>query len=120
MLDKNIKILIVDDSSFMRSVLKDILVRSGFTHFVEAENGKEAIEKFNVERPGLILLDIVMPEMSGIEVLKQVGRITKVIVISAVGQEAMVEEAKQLGARGYIIKPFDEKAVLDEISKVAS
>lgn len=120
MLDTNIKILIVDDSSFMRNVLRDILVRSGFTHFVEAENGKEAIEKYNIEKPGLVLLDIVMPEMNGMEVLKQIGRITKIIVISAVGQEAMVEEAKQLGARGYIVKPFDEKAVLDEISKVVS
>ena len=119
-MDKNIKILIADDSLFMRSVLKDILSRYGFTHLIEAENGKEALAKYNLEKPNLILLDIVMPEMDGLEVLKKIGKDAKIIVISAVGQEHMVQQAEKSGAHGYILKPFDEKNVLEEIEKTFS
>jgi two-component system, chemotaxis family, chemotaxis protein CheY len=111
------KILIAEDSQFMRGVLKDILSGAGY-ELVEAENGKMALEKYESEKPDLILLDIIMPEVDGIEVLNKIGKEAKVIVISAVGQEKMVKEAKELGARDYIVKPFDNEKVLETIKKV--
>ena len=114
----DIKILICDDSSFMRKVLMDILRKAGFTNFAEAGNGKEAIEMYNSEKPDLVLLDIMMPEASGIEVLQQIGSEATAIVISAIGQDSMIEDAKKNGAKGYIIKPFENDKVLDEIKNV--
>jgi len=111
------KILIADDSKFMRGVLKDIVGSEG-NEAIEAENGKEALEKYDKEKPDLVLLDIIMPEVDGMEVLKKIGKSAKVIVISAVGQEKMVEDAKGLGALDYIVKPFDNKKVLEVIKKV--
>jgi two-component system, chemotaxis family, chemotaxis protein CheY len=109
------KILIAEDSQFMRNVLKDIL--SDYK-IVETSNGKEALEKYQSEKPDLVLLDIIMPEVDGIEVLKSIGKEAKVIVISAVGQEKMVEEAKNLGALDYIIKPFENEKILEKIKEV--
>lgn len=111
------KILIVDDSKFMRNVLLDILSK-GNHDLIEAENGKIALEKYQAEKPDIVLLDIIMPEMDGMEVLKKIGQQAKVIVISAVGQEKMVEEAKSLGALNYIVKPFDNEKVLEVIMAV--
>lgn len=113
------KILIADDSQFMRGILKDIVTSQGY-EFVEAENGKVALEQYEKEKPDLVLLDIIMPEVDGIEVLKKIGNKAKVIVISAVGQDKMVEEAKDLGAVDYIVKPFDDKKVMETIKKVIS
>ena len=110
------KILIADDSLFMRNVLKDIFSKEGH-ELIEAENGKEALEKYNIAKPDLVLLDIIMPEVDGIEVLKKIGATAKVVVISAVGQEKMVEEAKKLGALDYIVKPFDNAQVLEVVKK---
>jgi two-component system, chemotaxis family, chemotaxis protein CheY len=112
------KILIADDSQFMRSVLQDIVVAGGY-EVIEAVNGKEAIEKVEQEKPDLVLLDIIMPETDGIAVLKKIGKTAKVVVISAVGQEKMVDEAKELGALDYIVKPFENKQVLEVIKKVS-
>jgi len=113
------KVLVTDDSAFMRKVLVDILNKNGYTETIEAQDGKEAIEKFNSEKPDLVLLDVIMPEMDGLEVLKQIVPLgAKAIVISAVGQETMMTQAKDFGAKGYIIKPFDESKVLEEIKKV--
>jgi two-component system chemotaxis response regulator CheY len=117
-MDKNIKILIADDSAFMRKVLKDVLEGAGFSQFVECGNGKECVDKYEAEKPGLVLLDIIMPEMSGIEVLKKIGSTATVIIISAIGQNEMMEDAKKSGAKGYIIKPFDRKRVIEEIGRV--
>jgi two-component system, chemotaxis family, chemotaxis protein CheY len=109
------KILISDDSQFMRGVLKDILATDH--DIVEAQNGKEALEKIESDKPDLVLLDIIMPEVDGIEVLKKIGKQEKVVVISAVGQEKMVEEAKGLGALDYIVKPFDSEKVMETVKK---
>ncbi|MDA2921771.1 response regulator [Patescibacteria group bacterium AH-259-L07] len=119
-MDKNIKILIADDSAFMRKVLKDILAGAGFSKFVECGDGKECLAKYEAEKPGLVLLDIIMPVVDGMEVLKKIGTAVKVLVISAVGQDKIIEETKQHGAVGYIVKPFDRKKVIDEITKVLS
>ncbi len=110
------KILIADDSQFMRGILKDIVSSLGH-EFIEAENGKIALEKYDKEKPDLTLLDIIMPEVDGMEVLEKIGRKAKVIVISAVGQEEMIENAKKLGALDYIVKPFDDKKVREVINK---
>ena len=112
------KILIADDSAFMRKVLMDILKEEGFSQFVECASGKECLEKIEVEHPDLTLLDIIMPETDGLEVLKKIGGKMSVIVISAVGQDAMIADAKTNGAKGYLVKPFDRKQVIAEISKV--
>lgn len=117
---KDIKILIADDSAFMRKVLKDTLESAGFSNFVECGDGKECLEKCASEKPGLVLLDIIMPEVDGMEVLKKIGKVVRVIVISAVGQEKIIEEAKELGALGYIVKPFNKKLVVDEMNRVLS
>jgi two-component system, chemotaxis family, chemotaxis protein CheY len=111
------KILIADDSSFMRNVLKDILTPEGH-ELLEAENGQQAQEKISTDKPDLVLLDIIMPEADGLAVLKAAGPSTKVIIISAVGQEKMVEEAKALGALDYIVKPFENEKVLVAVNKV--
>lgn len=117
-MNTDIKIFIVDDSAFMRKILREILEGAGFSQIIECGNGKECIERYDAEKPGLVFLDMIMPEMDGMEVLKKIGSIAKVIVISAVGQEKTLEEAKRLGAQGYIIKPFDHKRVLKETERV--
>jgi two-component system, chemotaxis family, chemotaxis protein CheY len=112
------KILIADDASFMRSVIKDLLAPLGHT-LIEAVNGKEALEKIVAEKPDLVLLDIIMPELDGVGVLQKIRTTVPVIVISAVGQSKMVDEAKRLGARDYIVKPLDvekdKKELLDKV-----
>ena len=117
-MNTQLKILIVDDSEFMRKVLIGILDGAGFKNFVEAENGQEALKHIEAGAPDLVLLDLVMPEMTGQEVLKKIGNTVNVIVVSAVGQESSIAEAKSMGAKGYIVKPFDRKQVIDEITRV--
>jgi two-component system chemotaxis response regulator CheY len=111
------KILIVDDSAFMRKVLRDIFESAGYTNFVEAGNGREALERWKSEKPDFMFLDIIMPEMNGMDVLREIGREAKVIVVSAVGQKEMIEEAKALGALDYVVKPFDRDQVLEKTEK---
>ncbi|MEI7741648.1 MAG: response regulator [bacterium] len=115
---KDAKILIVDDSAFMRSVLKNILTNAGYTNFEEAADGKEGLQKIESVNPELVLLDLIMPEMLGIDVIKQIKNKYKILVISAVGQEKVIEEAKSLGALGYIVKPFDNNKVVEEVAKI--
>jgi two-component system, chemotaxis family, chemotaxis protein CheY len=117
-MDKKNKILIADDSSFMRKILKDILQTEGFIDFIECGNGKECLEKYDSEKPDLVLLDLIMPEVDGLEVLKKIGKDAKVLVISAVGQEKILEEARNFGAKGCIIKPFDNKQVVLEVNRI--
>lgn len=112
------KILMADDSAFMRNVLKNILENNGYKNFIEASDGREALEKIKTEKPDLILLDVIMPNIGGIEVIKEIGKQYKVIIVSAVGQEKIVKEAEDYGAVGYIIKPFDNNQVLAEVNKI--
>lgn len=114
---KNVKILLADDSAFMRNVLKNILQNEGYENFVEAHDGNDALEKISSEKPDLVLLDLIMPEKGGIEILKEVGKFKKVLVISAIGQETVIKEAKDFGALGFIVKPFDNKQVIEEVTK---
>lgn len=117
------KILIADDSLFMRKVLADILSSKPDEYeLLQAHSGKSALELFKKGKPDLILLDIIMPEgeEAGIEVLREVMKINpeaKVVMITAVGQELVIKECKKLGAKDYIIKPFDEKQVVMTVEK---
>ena len=116
-MDTTKKILIVDDSAFMRKVLRDIFESVGFTLFVEATNGKEAIERYQSDKPDFMFLDIIMPDVNGMDVLRAIGRDAKVVVVSAVGQKEMIDEARSLGALDYIVKPFDREQVLEKAKK---
>lgn len=115
-----IKVLIVDDAAFMRMMIKDILTKNGFEVVGEAENGAKAVEKYQELRPDLTTMDITMPEMDGISAVKQIKKLdpnAKVIMCSAMGQQAMVIEAIQSGARDFIVKPFQPDRVLEAIRK---
>lgn len=115
------KILIVDDAVFMRMKLKDILEKAGFEVVAEAQNGAEAIEKYKSERPDLVTMDITMPEVDGVTALKEIKAFdpnANVIMCSAMGQQTMVMEAIQAGAKDFIVKPFDNDRVIQSINKV--
>ena len=114
------KILIVDDAAFMRMMIKDILVKNGYEVVGEAQDGVEAVEKFRELRPDLVTMDITMPEMDGITALKKIREIdpnAKVIMCSAMGQQAMVIDAIQAGAKDFIVKPFQADRVLEAVRK---
>ncbi|MEL3957233.1 response regulator [Caldifermentibacillus hisashii] len=117
------RILIVDDAAFMRMMIKDILVKNGFEVVGEASDGAQAVEKFKELNPDLVTLDITMPEVDGIAALKQIRAIdpnAKVIMCSAMGQQAMVIDAIQAGAKDFIVKPFQADRVLEAIKKTLS
>ena len=114
-------ILIVDDAAFMRMMIKDILTKNGYNVIGEAENGAKAFEKYGELHPDLVLMDITMPEMDGIAALKKIkGSDPNALVImcSAMGQQAMVIEAIQSGAKDFIVKPFQADRVLEAVKKV--
>ncbi len=114
-------ILICDDAAFMRMMIKDILTKNGYTVIGEAENGLRAVEKYNELNPDLVLMDITMPEMDGIQALKKIKEndsSAAVIMCSAMGQQAMVIESIQSGAKDFIVKPFQADRVLEAVRKV--
>ncbi len=114
-------ILIVDDAAFMRMMIKDILSKNGYTVAGEAENGVKAIEKYNELKPDLVLMDITMPDKDGIQALKDIKAAdpnAKIIMCSAMGQQAMVIESIQSGAKDFIVKPFQADRVLEAVKKV--
>ena len=115
------KIMICDDAAFMRMMIKDILSKNGYNIAGEAENGAKAVEKYNETKPDLVLMDITMPEMDGIQALKKIKEADPnacVIMCSAMGQQAMVIEAIQSGAKDFIVKPFQAERVLEAVKKV--
>ncbi|WP_335870726.1 response regulator [Bacillus sp. 2205SS5-2] len=114
------KILIVDDAAFMRMMIKDILVKNGYDVVAEAADGAQAVEKYKEFKPDLVTMDITMPEMDGITALKEIKGIdssARVIMCSAMGQQAMVIDAIQAGAKDFIVKPFQADRVLEAIGK---
>jgi two-component system chemotaxis response regulator CheY len=117
------KILVVDDAAFMRMMLKDILTKNGFEVVGEAENGLVGVEKFKELKPDLVTMDITMPEMDGITAVKNIKGIdgnARVVMCSAMGQQAMVIDAIQAGARDFIVKPFQADRVVEAIQKALS
>lgn len=114
-------ILIVDDAAFMRMMIKDVLTKNGFDVTGEAENGINAIEKYKELQPELTIMDITMPEMDGIQAVKEIKKLNpdaKIIMCSAMGQQAMVIEAIQAGAKDFIVKPFQADRVVEAVRKV--
>ena len=114
-------ILICDDAAFMRMMIKDILTKNGYNIVGEAENGAKAVEKYAELKPDLVLMDITMPEMDGIEALKKIKAAdanASIIMCSAMGKQAMVIESIQSGAKDFIVKPFQADRVLEAVQKV--
>ncbi|MDQ1912917.1 response regulator [Paenibacillus sp. GD4] len=117
------RILVVDDAAFMRKMLWQILVNGGHDVVGEAVNGKDAIEKYISLKPDVVTMDITMPEMEGIEALKSIRHHdpeAKVVMCSAMGQQAMVVQAIQAGAKDFIVKPFQQDRVLAAVAAVSS
>ena len=117
------KVLIVDDALFMRNMLRNIFSESGFDIVGEAQNGNEAIEMYQRLKPDLVTMDIVMPEKNGIEALKEImvaDSGARVVICSALGQESLIMEALEAGARDFIVKPFKPPKVIEVAQKVLS
>lgn len=117
------KIMLVDDAAFMRMMVKDALSKAGYTDLIEAQDGAEAVEKFNAESPDLVFMDITMPNMDGLEALKAIKAAhpnANVVMCSAMGQEAMVIEAIKSGAKDFIVKPFKPDRILATAEKILS
>ena len=115
------KILITDDTAFMRKMLGDILKKNGYEIVGEAANGLEAVEKYKELQPDIVTMDITMPKLDGISAANQIHQLdreSKIIMVSAMGQEAMIIDAMKAGARGFIIKPFQESKIIEEITKL--
>lgn len=113
-------ILIVDDAAFMRMMIKDILSKNGFSVVGEAENGLKAVEKYKELNPDLVIMNITMPEMDGIQAVKQIKSLdpsARIIMCSAMGQQAMVIESIQAGAKDFIVKPFQAERVIEAVKK---
>lgn len=114
------RILLCDDASFMRMMLKDLLVKAGYEIVGEAENGKVAVNKYIECKPDLVTMDITMPEMDGITALKKIkekDNSAKIVMCSAMGQQQMVIESIQAGAKDFIIKPFNQEKVIEAVKK---
>lgn len=114
------RILIVDDAAFMRMMLKDILSKNGFEIAGEAENGVIAVDKYKELKPDLVTMDITMPELDGISAVKRIKSLdpnARIVMCSAMGQQAMVIDAIQAGAKDFIVKPFQPERVLEAIQK---
>ena len=115
------KILLVDDAAFMRKMIKDTLSKNGYTELFEAVDGADAVEKFSEIGPDLVIMDITMPNMDGLEALKAIRAKdsgANVVMCSAMGQESMVMDAVRSGAKDSIVKPFKPDRVLKTVSTI--
>ena len=115
------RILICDDAAFMRQSLKNIIKRAGFECAGEAVNGVEAVKKYSELRPDIVTMDITMPEMDGIQAVKEIFQFdnkAKILMVSAMGQQTLIMQAMQAGAKGFVIKPFLEEKVVDALTKL--
>ena len=116
-----INILIADDLQFIKLVLRDLLEKAGFRVVGEASNGEEAVELFQDKRPDVVLMDITMPKMDGLTALKKILKIdpgAKVIMCSALGQQTLIVQALQMGAKDFVVKPFRPERVINSIKKI--
>lgn len=115
------RVLIVDDAAFMRKIIKTMLQKNGYEVAGEAENGTLGVKKYKELQPDIVTMDITMPEMMGIDALKEIRSYdpnAKVVMVSAMGQEVMVREAIVNGAKSFIVKPFKEEHVVQTLKKI--
>lgn len=115
------KILLVDDAAFMRKMIKDTLSKNGYTELFEAVDGADAVEKYNEIRPDLVIMDITMPNMDGLEALKAIrakDNGANIVMCSAMGQESMVMDAVRSGAKDFIVKPFKGERIIKTVSSI--
>ena len=114
-------VLICDDAVFMRTMISDILEESGYEIVGQAESGVQAIERYKALRPDLVTMDIVMPDMGGIDAVREICKKdpnAKILMCSAMGQQALVVEAIQAGAKDFVVKPFQPSRVLEAVQRV--
>ena len=117
----NETVLICDDAIFMRTMISDILTQAGFEIVGEAESGAQAVEKYRQLKPDLVTMDIVMPDMGGIDAVREICKDNpdaKILMCSAMGQQALVVEAIQAGAKDFVVKPFQPSRVLEAVQRV--
>ena len=117
----NQTVLVCDDAIFMRTMISDILSQAGFEVVGEAESGLQAVEKYRMLKPDLVTMDIVMPDMGGIEAVREICKddpSAKILMCSAMGQQALVVEAIQAGAKDFVVKPFQPSRVLEAVQRV--
>ncbi len=115
------RVLVCDDAIFMRTMISDILSGAGYEVVGEAETGLQAIERYRALKPDLVTMDIVMPDMGGIEAVREIVREdpnAKILMCSAMGQQALVVEAIQAGAKDFVVKPFQPSRVLEAVQRV--
>lgn len=114
-------VLVCDDAAFMRAMLSDILAQAGLNVVGEAQSGLEAVQKFRELRPDLVTMDLLMPDMGGIDAVREIVTVdpnARVLMCSAMGQQSLVLEALQAGARDFIVKPFQPSRVLEAVERV--
>jgi two-component system, chemotaxis family, chemotaxis protein CheY len=115
------RVLVCDDAIFMRTMISDILTGAGYEVVGEAESGVQAIERYKALRPDLVTMDIVMPDLGGIEAVREIVKVdpeAKILMCSAMGQQALVVEAIQAGAKDFVVKPFQPSRVLEAVQRV--
>jgi two-component system, chemotaxis family, chemotaxis protein CheY len=114
-------VLVCDDAIFMRTMIADILTQAGYEVIGEAESGLQAVEKYRQLKPDLVTMDIVMPDMGGIDAVREICKTdpdAKILMCSAMGQQALVVEAIQAGAKDFVVKPFQPSRVLEAVQRV--
>ncbi|HTG53697.1 MAG TPA: response regulator [Gemmatimonadaceae bacterium] len=114
-------VLVCDDAIFMRTMISDILQQSGFEVVGEAETGVEAVAQYRKLKPDLVTMDIVMPDMGGIDAVREITKFdpnARILMCSAMGQQALVVEAIQAGAKDFVVKPFQPSRVLEAVQRV--
>lgn len=114
-------VLVCDDAIFMRTMISDILAQAGYEIVGEAETGAQAIERYKQLKPDLVTMDIVMPDLGGIEAVREIVKFdpsARILMCSAMGQQALVVEAIQAGARDFVVKPFQPSRVLEAVQRV--
>ncbi len=116
-------VLVCDDAIFMRTMITDILTQAGYEVVGEAESGAQAVERYRELRPNMVTMDIVMPDMGGIDAVREIVKIdpeARILMCSAMGQQALVVEAIQAGAKDFVVKPFQPSRVLEAVQRLLS
>lgn len=114
------RVLVVDDALFMRAMIREALINGGFQVVAEASNGEEAVARYVEAKPDVVTMDITMPQMDGVQAVREILKrdpSARVVMVSAMGQQALVVEAIQAGARDFVVKPFDQTRLVEAIRR---